>query len=143
MENKKTPPDVDGNRHDKTIHIEFNHLIIFAKDKQASALFLAELFDLPEPETAGFFTTVRFSNNVTFQYAEFAAAFTIQHYAFLVPESTFDTILNKIRERKIECWADPRKQLPNEFNTNHGGRGLYFLDPSGHGMEIITQPYSS
>jgi len=24
---------------------------------------------------------------------------------------------------------------------NDGGRGVYFLDPSGHGMEIITRPY--
>jgi hypothetical protein len=130
-------------RSENTTHVEFNHLIIFAKDKQGSALFLAELFGLPEPVTSGFFTAVEFSNNVTFQYAEFAQEFTVQHYAFLVSESNFDSILNKISERKIEFWADPRKQMPNQFNTNHGGRGLYFLDPSGHGMEIITQPYGS
>jgi len=128
---------------ENTVGVEFNHLIIFAKDKQRSAFFLAELFGLPEPVTAGFFTSVEFSNNVSFQYAEFADGFTVQHYAFLVSESNFETILNKIRERKIEFWADPRKQLPGQFNTNHGGRGLYFLDPSGHGMEIITQPYGS
>lgn len=28
-----------------------------------------------------------------------------------------------------------------EINHNHGGRGVYFLDPGGNGMEVITQPY--
>jgi hypothetical protein len=32
---------------------------------------------------------------------------------------------------------------PGEINHHHGGRGLYFLDPVGHGMEIITRPYDS
>jgi hypothetical protein len=130
-------------RSENTVCIEFNHLIIFAKDRQGSAFFLTELFGLPEPITVGFFTSVEFSNNVTFQYAEFDKNFTVQHYAFLVSESNFEKILNKIREKKIQFWADPRKKMPDQFNTNHGGRGLYFLDPSGHGMEIITQPYGS
>jgi hypothetical protein len=32
---------------------------------------------------------------------------------------------------------------PGEISHHHGGRGLYFLDPAGHGMEIITRPYGS
>jgi hypothetical protein len=26
-------------------------------------------------------------------------------------------------------------------NTNDGGRGLYWLDPDGHVLEILTVPY--
>lgn len=126
-----------------SISIEFNHLIIFAKDKQQSAVFLTTLLGLPAPQPAGFFLAVDFKNNVTFQYAEPGVDFIMQHYAFLVSESEFDEILSRIQERKLEYWADPRQQRPNEYNCNHGGRGLYFLDPSGHGMEIITQPYGS
>ena len=32
---------------------------------------------------------------------------------------------------------------PNEINTNHGGRGVYFDDPAGHHFELITQPYGA
>jgi len=30
-----------------------------------------------------------------------------------------------------------------EINHNDGGRGVYFQDPSGHYLEIITRPYGS
>jgi len=125
------------------ISIEFNHLMIFAKDKQKSADFLTGILGLPEPKPAGFFLSINFKNNVTFQYAETNVDFIMQHYAFLVTENEFDEILLRIKESGLEYWADPRKQKPNEYNYNHGGRGLYFLDPSGHGMEIITRPYGS
>ncbi len=29
------------------------------------------------------------------------------------------------------------------INHNDGGRGLYFEDPDGHLLEIITRPYGS
>jgi catechol 2,3-dioxygenase-like lactoylglutathione lyase family enzyme len=128
-------------KQEEPITIEFNHLMIFAKDKQKSAGFLTSILGLPEPKPAGFFLSVDFKNNVTFQYAETTVDFIMQHYAFLVAEIEFDEILSRIKERALEYWADPRKQKPNEYNCNHGGRGLYFLDPSGHGMEIITRPY--
>jgi catechol 2,3-dioxygenase-like lactoylglutathione lyase family enzyme len=130
-------------KQEKTIAVEFNHLIIFAKNKQESAGFLTEILGLPAPTSAGFFLSVDFSNNVTFQYAEPGVDFIMQHYAFLVTESDFDAILGRIKERKLEYWADPQQKKPYEYNLNHGGRGLYFYDPSGHGMEIITRPYGS
>lgn len=131
------------NTQEKSITIEFNHLIIFAKNKQESADFLTELLGLPAPKPAGFFLSVDFANKVTFQFAEPGVDFIMQHYAFLVTEPEFDEILQRIKERGMAYWADPRQQKPNEYNCNHGGRGLYFLDPSGHGMEIITRPYGS
>jgi catechol 2,3-dioxygenase-like lactoylglutathione lyase family enzyme len=130
-------------KEEQPITIEFNHLIIFAKDKQQSAGFLTEILGLPEPKADGFFLSVGFKNNVTFQYAELGVDFIMQHYAFLVSEHEFDGILGRVQAKGLEYWADPRKQKPNEYNCNHGGRGFYFLDPSGHGMEVITQPYGS
>ena len=40
-------------------------------------------------------------------------------------------------------WADLRMRRSGEINRNDGGRGLYFLDPAGHDMEIITRRYGS
>lgn len=41
----------------------------------------------------------------------------------------------------IEHYADPHRQEPGAINHNDGGRGVYFMDPSGHAMELITVPY--
>ena len=47
----------------------------------------------------------------------------------------------RIRDHGVRFYADPRRTKPGEINYLHGGRGVYFDDPDGHLMEIITQPY--
>jgi catechol 2,3-dioxygenase-like lactoylglutathione lyase family enzyme len=121
--------------------VQLNHLIIAAHDKQESAHFLAEMLNLGEPVAAGFFVAVKLDNHVTVDYADTAIDFPPQHYAFLVSDDVFDNALVRIRQRGIAHWADPRRTKPNEINTNDGGRGVYFLDPSGHFLEIMTRPY--
>lgn len=123
--------------------IELNHLIVFARDKQESASFLADILGLPPPQPAGFFLAVDVSNHVTLLYAEPGVDFTPQHYAFLISEAEFDASFARIRERGLEYAADPHGRRPGEINTNHGGRGVYFLDPGGHGMELLTRAYDS
>lgn len=123
--------------------IQFNHLLIFARDKHESAHFLTSLLGLPDPKPAGFFLAVELENAVTLHYGEPGVDFLSQHYAFLVSDDVFDAAFARMRERGMDYWADPRLQLPGEINTNHGGRGVYFLDPSGHGLELITRPYGS
>jgi extradiol dioxygenase family protein len=125
--------------------IMFNHTIIAAKDKKQSATWLTELFSLPDPEPFGHFLAVAVANDVSLDYAEVGDGEEIrpQHYAFLVSEDDFDSIYGKIRDRGIEHWADPRRSRPGEINRNDGGRGVYFQDPAGHYMEILTRPYGS
>ena len=125
--------------------IKFNHTIIAAKDKKESASWLTELFSLPDPEPFGHFLAVAVANDVSLDYAEVGSGDEIrpQHYAFLVSEDDFDSIYGKIRDRGIEHWADPRRSRPGEINRNDGGRGVYFQDPAGHYMEILTRPYGS
>jgi extradiol dioxygenase family protein len=123
--------------------IQFNHLLIFARNKHESAHFLTSLFGLPDPTEAGFFLAVDVDNDVTLHYGEPGVDFLSQHYAFLVSDEDFDAIFARIQERGLPFWADPQQRQRGEFNTNHGGRGLYFMDPSGHGLEIITRPYGS
>ena len=122
--------------------IEFNHLLIFARDKHESAHFLTSLLGLPDPRPAGFFLAVEMANDVTLHYGEPGIDILSQHYAFLVGDAEFDASLAWMRERGLEFWADPRKQRPGEINTENGGRGVYFMDPSGHGLELITRPYA-
>jgi catechol 2,3-dioxygenase-like lactoylglutathione lyase family enzyme len=75
--------------------------------------------------------------------AEPGIEFPGQHYAFLVDDETFDGLLERLRDREIAYQADPHGRLPNQINTNHGGRGVYFDDPGGHHLEALTRPYGS
>jgi catechol 2,3-dioxygenase-like lactoylglutathione lyase family enzyme len=124
--------------------IELNHTIVHARDKLASANFLAELFGLAAPEPFGpYFLVVRTTNGVSLDFIETDEEFDTQHYAFLVSDEEWDEIFAKIQARGIPYWADPAKREPGRFNTHFGGRGVYFEDPSGHFLEIITRPYST
>lgn len=122
--------------------ISFNHTIIAARNRRESASWFANLFGLPGPALWGPFAIVTLDHGVFVQFAEpDIADIQMQHYAFLVDDDTFDAIYGRIRAGGIDHWADPRATLPGQINTNHGGRGVYFTDPAGHGMEIITRPY--
>jgi catechol 2,3-dioxygenase-like lactoylglutathione lyase family enzyme len=123
--------------------VELNHTIVHAKDREASARFMSEVFDLPKAEPFGPFLVIRTANGVSLDYIEAPEPITPQHYAFLVSESEWDAIFGRVKARGLTWWADPMKARPGEINTHWGGRGVYFDDPSGHFLEIITRPYGS
>jgi catechol 2,3-dioxygenase-like lactoylglutathione lyase family enzyme len=123
--------------------IRLNHTIIRARDKRESAAFLAEILGLPAATSYGPFLVVQLDNDVSLDFADDHGEPHSQHYAFLVDESDFDDIFARIQERELPYWADPFRRRPGEFNTNDGGRGVYWEDPNGHLLEIITRPYGS
>ncbi len=118
-----------------------NHTIVHATDKRRSATFLTELLGLGEPVAYGPFLVVELGNDVSLDFADDHGEVRPQHYAFLVSETEFDEIFGRIRARGLPYWADPGKRRPGEINTNDGGRGVYWEDPDGHFLEIITVPY--
>jgi catechol 2,3-dioxygenase-like lactoylglutathione lyase family enzyme len=123
--------------------ITFNHTIVAARDRQQSADFFTELFGLPRAQEFGPFLAVTLNHGVSLDYAQVGPDDDVQpqHYAFLVSEDEFDAIYGHIRDRGLQHWADPYARRPGEINRNDGGRGVYFEDPSGHRLEIITRPY--
>ena len=121
--------------------VTFNHTIIASKDRAESARFFRDLFELPEAPSWGPFLNIQLSDGVLLQFAEPPVEIQMQHYAFLVDDDLFDRAYARLRERNIDHWADPQLKQPGEINHEHGGRGVYFLDPSGHGIEMITRPY--
>ena len=121
--------------------VTFNHTIIAAKNRHESASFFTNLFGLPEPTTWGPFTIVSLDDGVLLQFAEPPVnEIQMQHYAFLVDDATFDRVLARVQEQGIPFWADPQLQRGEQINTNHGGRGFYFMDPAGHGLEVFPRP---
>uniref|UniRef100_A0AAU3H2W5 VOC family protein n=1 Tax=Streptomyces sp. NBC_01401 TaxID=2903854 RepID=A0AAU3H2W5_9ACTN len=122
--------------------VELNHTIVHSRDNRESAEFLAHILGLTVGTEWGPFIPVVLANGVTLDFATLPAeSITVQHYAFLISEAEFDTAFGHIEALGIDYYADPHKKHPGEINRNDGGRGVYFPDPSGHGMELITRPY--
>ncbi|MCF3185090.1 VOC family protein [Streptomyces polychromogenes] len=122
--------------------VQLNHTIVHSRDNRESAEFLAHILGLEVGPEWGPFVPVETGNGVTLDFATIpAGSITPQHYAFLVSEEEFDSAFEKIRTGGVEYFADPHRKHPGEINHNDGGRGVYFLDPVGHAMEIITRPY--
>ena len=119
--------------------IELNHTIVAARDKHASARFLAEILGVEVGAEFGPFVPVRLANNVTLDYMDKAGEIGHSHYAFLVDDAEFDAAFERIRAAGLTYWADPDHHEPGVINTRWGGRGVYFRDPVGHNMEILTQ----
>jgi len=123
--------------------VTFNHTIVHARDSHASAAFLAEMLGLSGPRQWGPFDVVTTDNDANIDFMAADGDITPQHYAFLVGETDFDAIFGRIRERRMRYWADPAQTKEGDINRHDGGRGVYFEDPDGHLMEIITRPYGS
>jgi hypothetical protein len=121
--------------------VKLNHTIVHAEDREATAAFLSEILGLPTPVPYGPFLVVEADNEVSLDVMEVPGPIRSQHYAFLVSEEEFDAIFGRIKERGLPYWADPFHRVPDEYNTHDGGRGLYWDDPNGHNLEIITRPY--
>jgi catechol 2,3-dioxygenase-like lactoylglutathione lyase family enzyme len=125
------------------VTVQLNHTIVQCRDKQRSATFLTEILGLADPVRFGPFLVVEVDNGASLDFDESDEEIARQHYAFLIGEDDFDEIFGRIRDRGLQYWADPFKSRPGEINHNDGGRGVYFDDPDGHLLEVITRPYGS
>ena len=123
--------------------VQLNHTIAWCTDKVRSAGFLTTILGLPEPRRFYHFLVVDLANDVSIDYFETTEHIAVQHFAFLVSEDEFDSAFGRIKEKELDYWADPARTKPGEINRHDGGRGVYFLDPDGHMLELITRPYGS
>lgn len=122
--------------------IDFNHTILASRDPQASSIFLSDILGLRQPVRWGPFWMVTTDNGVNLDYMNVEQDIVAQHYAFLVDDKSFDTLRERLENRGLSYWADPKRQKPG-LNDHDDGRGLYFDDLNGHLLEVITRPYGS
>jgi catechol 2,3-dioxygenase-like lactoylglutathione lyase family enzyme len=125
------------------VSVQLNHTIVWCRDKKRSASFLTEILGLPAPEPFGPFLIATLANGVSLDFHETDEEITSQHYAFLLSEEEFDQAFGRISGQELAFWADPGLQRRAQINRADGGRGVYFKDPDGHLLEIITRPYGS
>lgn len=122
--------------------ITLNHTIVHAADPAATARFVTEVLGLPPPQRLGPFTVVKVGAT-SLDYLPAEGAVSSRHFAFLLSEAEFDEAWGRIRARGLTWWADPSQRRAGEINRWDDGRGLYFEDPDGHLLEILTRPYGS
>lgn len=128
--------------------VRLNHTILAARDRDASANFLTTILGLAPALVLGPFAVVRVGDT-SLDYLDVKdhrggdGEIVSQHYAFLVSEVEFDEIFERIRQRRLPFWADPGREQRGQINAWDDGRGVYFEDPNGHLLEIITRPYGS
>jgi catechol 2,3-dioxygenase-like lactoylglutathione lyase family enzyme len=118
--------------------ITLNHTIVPARDKVAAARFFAGiLLDFKEP--SGHFAPVHVNETLTLLFSE-DTSFDSHHYAFHVSDAEFDAILGRIKKAGLAYGSAPRSLDDGKINDWGGGRGVYFKDPNGHVLELMTVP---
>ena len=122
--------------------VTLNHTIVSAGDKSLAATFLAEMLALEPPKQVGHFAVVEVGDT-SIDFVDAEGEIQQRHLAFLVSEPEFDAIFTRIQSRQIRYWADPRRTQADAINHWDDGRGVYFDDPNGHLLEVITRPYGS
>ena len=123
--------------------IELNHTIVPAHDNEASARFYRDLFGFEYDGPLGHFAPVRISGQALTLDFDTSTKFNRQHYAFKVSEEEFDEIFGRVQAQGLVYGSGPRTPEDGEINNWNGGRGVYFRDPNGHLLELLTKDYTA
>ena len=122
--------------------IELNHTIVPARDKEESARFYERMFGFEYTGAMGHFTPVKIqSQSLTLDFDE-DDSFEPGHFAFKVSEAEFDEIFARIVKEGLAYGSGPFSPEDKQINHWNGGRGVYFRDPSGHLLELLTRDYT-
>lgn len=124
--------------------IDLDHLIVPARDRNASAQLLARILDVPwSPTGIGPFSPVYASAGLTLDFDQWAGGdFPAQHYCFRVDEATFDGIVARLAAAGLPFRSTPHGPVDGRINTAHGGRIVYWSEPDGHVWEALTVSYA-
>jgi catechol 2,3-dioxygenase-like lactoylglutathione lyase family enzyme len=119
--------------------IVLNHTIVPARDKKAAARFFAQIFGL-QPEPVAYFAPVKINDQMTLLFSDENGEFASHHYAFHVSDAEFDAIFDRVKAAGLDYGSDPSHLDNGKLNAWGGGRGVYFTDPDGHVLELMTVP---
>ena len=124
--------------------VELNHTIVPARDAEASARFWERIFGLEYQGVMGHFTQVKIpSQSLSLDFDTNEAPFDPGHYAFKVSEAEFDAIFARVQGAGLAWGSGPFAAEDGQINRWNGGRGVYFRDPGGHLLEILTRDYTA
>ncbi len=118
--------------------VTLNHTIVPARDKVVAAKFFAKIFGLKRGRS-GHIAPVRVNRSLTLLFDD-DSKFESHHLAFHVSDREFDAILRRIKRGNIVFGSAPWSLDDGKLNNWGGGRGVYFRDPNGHVLELMTVP---
>ena len=101
-----------------------DHLIVPSHGRKASAKLLADLLGVQSGESFGVFSAVYVNETLTIDFME-GDKFDVHHYCFSVTDEEFETILTKLRDKKIPYRSSPHGPMDMKINTDNGGKNLY------------------
>ena len=117
--------------------MRLDHTIIPVKDKEASARFFARVMGLEFQGTRGSQGFVRVDEAMMLRFDEKPRDHG--HYGFYVSEAEFDAALERLTAEGLSYGNSPTQQ-DNKVGSLDGGRRIFFNDPDGHSIELMTAP---
>ena len=120
---------------------DLDHTIVHVRNRQAAAAHVVEMLDLEPAVDYGPFAMVRLGNQAVLAFADSLGRPRAGHFAFLVDPEEFEQVQQRLADHGITTYADPAHQQEGvDEERDEGGRGLYWDDPDGNALEILTVP---
>jgi catechol 2,3-dioxygenase-like lactoylglutathione lyase family enzyme len=120
--------------------ITLNHTIVPARDKVESARFYSRIFGFEYIGEFSHFIVVKVNDTLSLDF-DTSEKFEPHHYAFKVTDQEFDEIFRRLQAENIRYGSGPFNAEDMDINHLYGGRGVYFRDPNGHLLEMLTADY--
>ena len=119
--------------------ITIDHLTLPARDNDASAEFIAAIFDLPYAglDKRGW-ASLPISPSFTLIYVPIEPENRI-HIAFHLDDVTVGKVVANLKKLGVDYGNDPRDPFNGRDDHPFGGRGVFFHDPNGHFFEVLTR----
>jgi catechol 2,3-dioxygenase-like lactoylglutathione lyase family enzyme len=121
--------------------ITLNHTTVPSHNKTESARFYSRIFGFDYFGEFSHFVVVKVNDTLSLDFDN-REKFESHHYAFKVSEQEFDEIFGRLKAENIKYGSGPFEPDNMSINHNDGGRGVYFRDPSGHLLEMLTVDYA-
>jgi metallothiol transferase len=116
--------------------IVIDHLTVPVRDQEASVRFYADVFGARQGATRGRIVGVWLSDDLELQLRATQPVET-SHYAFRVDRLDFETALGQLRALGIP-YGVSRDELNGALLEERGKRSVFFSDPDGHSLELIS-----
>ena len=120
--------------------ITLNHTIVPAHDKVESARFYSRIFGFEYIGEFSHFIVVKVNDTLRLDFDN-KEKYESHHYAFKVTDQEFDEIFKRLEAENIQYGSGPFSPEDMSINHHYGGRGVYFRDPGGHLLEMLTTDY--
>lgn len=129
--------------------VELDHTIVCARDTGEAIRFYTDVVGFSYHGSMGMFEVIRVNDHLSLDLMQ-AERCSSRHFAFVMDAKTFEATFDRIRQSGTTYGDGPgRHENMRGPGRSTGTRGItwsvYFADPSGHILEIITydKPASS